>query len=283
MPALWHHRVLRERYRTLARRVLALSAPQHQRRVVRYSPNSIRRIRASLFIFFEWAVLARRAIVNPVECQVIAPEARIQHYPIEILTQIAHYFVAADAEPTAALMLYLIVFHLATVQEIRHLRIPEMISLTMRSPASSLVATAHLTLPRRQPSLGIVHAGRRPAGQLIFHQAAQAWLQPLLARFDARRAAIAGPRCASRYVFVSSRGRIRDVPVSSVFVWDAVRRATNSIVGYPCNPSTLRKTAAVYFADRVGAGILSRLGWEAQQAFAYSWMTREVLNPVNPL
>lgn len=62
-----------------------------------------------------------------------------------------------------------------------------------------------------------------------------------------------------------------------------VRRATRTIVGYPCNPNTLRKTAAVYFADRVGAGILSRLGWDAQQAFAYSWMTREVLNPIDPL
>jgi len=254
-----------------------------QRRVARYSPNSIRRIRASLFIFFEWAVLARRSIVNPVECQILAPEARIQHYPIETLPQIARNMVAADFGPTAALMLYLILFHLATVQEIRHLRIPEMISLTTRSTASSLMATTHLTLPRRQPSLGIVHPGRRPAGQIIFHEAAQPWLRPLLARFDACRAAVAGPRCASRYVFVSSRGRIRDVPVSSVFVWDTVRRATRSVVGYPCNPNTLRKTAAVYFADRVGAGILSRLGWDAQQAFAYSWMTREVLCPVDSL
>jgi hypothetical protein len=48
-------------------------------------------------------------------------------------------------------------------------------------------------------------------------------------------------------------------------------------------PSTLRKTAAVYFADRVGAGILSRLGWDTQQAFAYSWMTREILNPIDPM
>lgn len=176
-----------------------------QRRVARYSPNSIRRIRASLFMFFEWAVLARRSIVNPVECQIIAPEARIQHYPIEILTQIASNIVAADSEPNAALMLYLILFHLATVQEIRRLRVPEMISLTTRSTAFSLVATAHLTLPRRQPSLRIVHPGWRPAGQIIFHEAAQPWLPPLLARFDTRRAAITGPRCSSRYVFVSSR------------------------------------------------------------------------------
>ena len=152
-----------------------------------------------------------------------------------------------------------------------------------RLPDAQPRDAAHLTLPRRQPSLGIVHPGRRPAGQIILHEAAQPWLRSLLARFDACRAAIAGPRGANRYVFVSSRGRIRDVPVSSVFVWDTVRRATCSIVGFPCNPNTLRKTATVYFADRIGAGILSRLGLEAQQTFAYSWMTREVLNPVNPL
>lgn len=207
-----------------------------------------------MFIFFEWAVLARHSMANPVQCQVIAPEARIQHYPIEILTPIARYMVSTDAEPTAALMLYLIVFHLVTVQEIRHLRIPEIISLTTRSGVSSVANSTRFTLPPRRPSFGIVHAGRRPAGQIIFHDAAQPWLRPLLMRLDAHRTEIAGPQCASRYVFVSPRGRTRDVPVSPVFVWGTVRRATQYIVGYSCNPNTLRKTAAVNSADRVGLG-----------------------------
>ena len=58
-------------------------------------------------------------------------------------------------------------------------------------------------------------------------------------------------------------------------------RSTRVIVGYPCNAKMLRKTAAVYFADQVGAGILNRMGWEAQQAFAYTWVTRELLDPSN--
>jgi hypothetical protein len=240
-------------------------------------------VRASLFVFFQWAVLARRSIMNPVQCKVITPEARIRHYPTEILSKVARYIVAADADPTAALMFYLIIFHLATVQEIRHFRLPEVISLTKKSAEFNLFETSTFVLPRRQPSLGVVHVGRRPAGQLVLHDAAEPWLRPLLARFDARRRAIAGPRCTSRYVFVSPRGSIRDLPVSPVAVWDTVRQASLTVVGYSCNPSTLRKTAAVYFADRVGAGILSRMGWEAQQAFAYTWMTREVLNPVDPL
>lgn len=253
------------------------------RRVLRYSPNSIRRIRASLFIFFQWATLARRSVANPVQCKVLKPEARIQHYPTEILPKIARYIVAADADPTAALMLYLIIFHLATVYEVRHLRVPETISLTRRVPESNISGATHFILPRRQPSLGIVHVGRRPTGQLPLHDAAVPWLRPLLVRFEVRRLAVAGTRCTSRYVFVSPRGSIRDLPISPTIVWQAVTDASRSVVGYPCNPRTLRKTAAVYFADRIGAGILSRMGWEAQQAFAYTWMTREVLNPIDPL
>jgi hypothetical protein len=53
-------------------------------------------------------------------------------------------------------------------------------------------------------------------------------------------------------------------------------------LGVACNPNTLRKTAAIYFADRVGAGVLNQMGWEAQQAFAYTWVTRELLDPHRP-
>jgi hypothetical protein len=54
------------------------------------------------------------------------------------------------------------------------------------------------------------------------------------------------------------------------------------MIGMPCNPNTLRKTAAIYMADRVGPGMLSSLGLEAQQAFAYSWHTRELITPSDP-
>jgi hypothetical protein len=79
--------------------------------------------------------------------------------------------------------------------------------------------------------------------------------------------------------FCCTGGARRDLPVGPVWVWKRIRESTLSITGVACNASTLRKTAAIYMADRVGAGVLSRMGFEAQQAFAYSWVTREVLTP----
>lgn len=90
-----------------------------------------------------------------------------------------------------------------------------------------------------------------------------------------------GGRDAGARRRLECRGAVHDVPVCPVWVWQHVRLATRLIVGHACNPNSLRKTAAVYFADHVGAGILNRVGWEAQQAFAYTWTTREIVEPAH--
>lgn len=249
-----------------------------QCRVQRYAQNTIRRLRASVFMFFEWTKLVRRTMLNPVQQKVAVPEPTVQHYAPEVLQALAHFIVSSDSDPTAALLLYFIVFHLTTVHELRYLRLPMVISFDTKEVIASIASTPVLTLPKRQASVGIVHPGRA-GGHIRFHHTAQLWLQPLLVRFERQRVAVIGSQGRSRYVFVTARSRIRNVPVSHAWVWDKVMRSTRAIVGYPCNAKMLRKTAAVYFADRVGAGILSRMGWEAQQAFAYTWVTRELLDP----
>jgi site-specific recombinase XerD len=244
----------------------------------RYSQNHIRRIRASLFTFFEWAVLAKRAMINPVQRKVAAPHPRIEHYSPEILRQICDYIPAPDADPIAALLLYLIIFHLTTVKELRELRIPASISLDSRRNTSDLAACTFLILPKREPSLGIIHRGR-PGGRINFHHQAESWLRPLLTRFEDKRTAMLHRRSKNQYLFVASRGLVHDTPVGHVWIWSAVKRITYSILGYSCDPNTLRKTAAIYFADRVGAGILSRMGWHPVQAFAYTWVPRLLRQP----
>lgn len=252
--------------------------PRSLRRTPRYAQNHIRRIRASLFIFFEWAVLAKRAMINPVQRKVAAPQPKIEHYAPEVLRHICQFIVDPNADPTAALLLYFIVFHLTTAHELRHLRIPTAISLDSKRISTTLSASRFLLLPKRQASLGITHPGR-PEGRLDFHPQAQSWLQPLLERYEAQRATILGERGKSQYLFVSLRSSIRNAPVSHLWVWTRVKLITHSILGYPCDPSTLRKTAAIYFADRVGSGVLSRMGWDPQQAFAYTWMPRLLRQP----
>ena len=246
----------------------------------RLAYNSIRRVRASLFIFFERAKLVRRCSHNPVRQRIPALEPRIQHYAPEILRDIGRFIVEPASDPTAALLLYFITFHLTTVQELRYLRLPTVVSFATGKPFAGLAHPSALTLPRRQASLGITHPGR-PGGGIDFHQAARHWLAPLLARFEVKRASTIGPRGRSRYVFATARGSFRDVPVSPAWIWQQVTHNTRLLLGVACNPNTLRKTAAVYFADRVGAGVLNQMGWEAQQAFTYTWATRELIDPSN--
>jgi hypothetical protein len=248
------------------------------RRVPYYRQNTVRQHGATLSTFFDWAKLARRAMTNPVVSKIAAPDPKIQHHPPEVLQQIGRFIAADDADPIAAVMLYLIVFHLATVQELRYLRLPTVISLATRQNTFHLSTETSLALPKRQASLGIMHPGR-PGDVIRFHRSAQPWLARLLGRFEHERTAIIGPHGKARYVFASRRGALRDTPVCPVWIWQRIRESTLSITGVACNANTLRKTAAIYIADRVGAGVLSSMGFEAQQAFAYSWVTREVLTP----
>ncbi len=110
----------------------------------------IRRIRASLFIFFEWAVLAKRAMINPVQRKVAVPQPKIEHYAPEVLRHICQFIVDPNADPTAALLLYFIVFHLTTAHELRHLCIPTAISLDSKRISTTLSASRFLLLPKRQ-------------------------------------------------------------------------------------------------------------------------------------
>ena len=50
--------------------------------------------------------------------------------------------------------------------------------------------------------------------------------------------------------------------MSAVWIWQKIRASTHSITGVACNANTLRKTAAIYIAERVGAGVLNQ-GFQA--------------------
>jgi hypothetical protein len=113
---------------------------------------------------------------------------------------------------------------------------------------------------------------------LNFPPSAEGWLKPLLVRFESQRRQIVGT-VKNAYLLVG-RGRARhNTPVRKMFVWRIVRRASLRVLGVACNPSMLRKTAGVLFADRVGGGVLRWMGWHDKQAFAYTWAMREMIHP----
>jgi hypothetical protein len=121
----------------------------------------------------------------------------------------------------------------------------------------------------------------RPQSRLEFPAQAASWLKPLLKRFEQQRQQeVKNPK--NRYLLITNHTVHHDTCVGNVFVWKTIQNASSRVLGAACNPNTLRKTAAVMFADRAGAGILRWMGWDEQQAFAYTWAAREMIRPQEP-
>src|SRR5207249_1624075 len=103
------------------------------------------------------------------------------------------------------------------------------------------------------------------------------FLKPLLTRFELQRAKlIKNPK--NRYVFISAgvHGTHRHpAPMSRDFLIQKIHGVTYCLVGFPCNPRTLRQTAGLLYADRAGGSILQMMGWKGQQAYKYLSAPRE--------
>jgi hypothetical protein len=246
-------------------------------KVPRYSQNTVRNHRGTLVTFFDWAKLERLCLTNPVQRRVPALPPRIQHYDTETVKRLCAYIVSPDADPVEALLLYLILFHALTVQELRSAQLPNIVALRDAIPDPSLGDAYYIVIPQPPPSLGDKRPGR-PDPQLVFPAQAAEWLQPLLNRFEQHRKQVVQTE-RNRYLLVSRARPRHDAPVGHTYVWQIVRQATIRVLGAACSPNVLRKTGAVLCADKAGAGILRWMGWSDQQAFAYAWAPRETLFP----
>jgi len=121
----------------------------------------------------------------------------------------------------------------------------------------------------------------RPDVRRDFPPGTAGWLCHLLDRCERQRREIVR-KPANDFLFVSSASARRNMPVGNIFFWEIVQRASLRVLGAACNPNTLRKTVGVMFADKAGAGILRWMGWDDQQAFAYTWAGRETVHPRSP-
>lgn len=246
-------------------------------KVRRYAQNTIRGHHAALLVFFSWAKISQLVITNPLQRKTPAPRPTIKYYPLEILKQLCDYLVGPDADPTAALSLYLIIFHGLSVWELRHAQLPILHTIQADIPLPSLAEAYYVIVPRQAPSLGNRTPGR-PSPRLDFPLSAAQWLKPLLERFEQRRRQVV--RIPSNQYLLVAPGKARhNTPVGTVFVWGMIQQASRQVLGAACNPNTLRKSAGVLFADQVGPGVLQSMGWSDQQAFAYVWAEREMIQP----
>jgi len=243
----------------------------------RFAQNTVRSHRAKLFVFFDWLKMNHMVLSNPVRSKVPAPDPTIKHYSLDVIKQLCGYVRAPDADPTEALILYLVIFHALTVWELRHVMLPTFLPLRQDIPVLRLAESYYLIIPKPEPSLGERSPGR-PDIRLDFPVKAAPWLKPLLSRFERQRQSMA-PNPKNRYLFINPKTRQRNAPVSHTQIWSIMHRASGRVLGASCNPNTLRKTAGIMFADRAGADILRWMGWEDQQAFAYAWVPREEVQP----
>ncbi len=243
----------------------------------RYVQNTIRSHRARLFVFFDWLKINRMVIANPVQRKTAAPEPTIRHYAPEVIRQLIAYIATPDADPVEAVMLYLIIFHALSVWELRHAVLPTVLALRQDVAVPTLAEAYYVIVPKPAPTRGDRSPGR-PDVRLDFPAKAAPWLKPLLARFERQRQQMARDS-KNRSLFVTPKLVRHNTVVSHFFIWKVVQQASLRVLGAACNPNALRKTAGVMFADRAGAGVLHWMGWDDQQAFAYTWASREVVHP----
>lgn len=243
----------------------------------RYAQNTVRHHRAGLCVFFDWLKINRMVIANPVQRKTAAPEPTIRHYPPEVIKQLIAFITTPDADPVEAVMLYLIIFHALSVWELRHAALPTILPLRQEIATPTLAEAYYVNVPKPAPTRGDRSPGR-PDVRLDFPAKAAPWLKPLLLRFERQRQQLVGD-ANNRYLFVTPKWARHNTVVSHCFIWNVVRQASLYVLGAACNPNALRKTSGVMFADRAGAGVLRWMGWDEQQAFAYTWAARELVLP----
>ena len=244
---------------------------------MRYAQNTLRQHHAKLLVFFDWAKLNRLVVANPVQRRISTPVPTITHYPLDVVRKLAGYVASPEADPVEALVLYLILFHALSVWELRHTKVPTFLALHEGIATPNLAEAYYVIVPAPEPSLGDRSPGR-PDARLDFREKAAPWLKPLLERFDLYRRQKVGS-ASSQLLLVNNSRLHHETPVSHYYIWQLVRTATLHVLGATCSPNTLRKTAGVMLADRVGPGILARMGWDDHQAFAYTWASRDTILP----
>ena len=185
--------------------------------------------------------------------------------------------VAPDADPEEALVLYLIIFHLLTVTELRNAKIPSLAAETPLGDRDRAKDFEYLLLPVRERSRGR-HARRRDGPIMRYPKEAAHWLRPLLERYFEKRSRGRD----SEYLFVGQfRPSRNTTPVDPRHIYELVYQASLRVLNGTINPRDLRSTVAAIRADmskRRGA-ILTKLGYSSERATRFNYLETFLLTP----
>jgi hypothetical protein len=231
--------------------------------------------RNCLKVFFDWMVIEGRIPSNPVKIKYSTRKPQVSYYPPEVVKPLCEYMTSPDAEPTEALILYLIIFHGLSGDELRRALIPSEISKAEHR--TTLADAYHLLVPA-PPISCHNHSPGQPGQRVGFLPECAGWLKPLLERFEQQRQLNLSSE-SNPYLLVAAIRKKHNVPVGRCFVRLTVRRASLRILNAICLPRLLRMTSAVMIVQRGGAGCLMLMAREGQQAFVYSWAPRRIVHP----
>lgn len=232
-------------------------------------------VRSCLKVFFDWMLSERIISSNPVQIKYAIGSNRIPHYPIEVIKPLCIYIFSSNADPTEALILYLILFHGLSGDELRRALIPTKVGNDTNVPMLSDEYFLHV--PARPTSCNN-HSFGRSKQRINFPLEFVEWLRPLLERFEIQRQQGLSSS-SNQYLLVAPNRKKHNVPVSRNFVRLVVRRTSLRLLGAVCLPRILRMTSAVMTVQRGGAGCLMLMSWSGQRAFVYSWAQRKIVHP----
>ncbi|MGO9432968.1 MAG: hypothetical protein ACLP00_01580, partial [Terracidiphilus sp.] len=236
-------------------------------KVPKKNPNTIRGVRASLVVFFDWACRARLIPANPVLIELPSPKRQIQHCSVDELESLYVFVMDRNNDPAEALALYLTISHVFAAWELQEVKLP---------PGDRDLAEVYgLTAPRRRVSLGR-HSGGRALADVSFLESARPWLTDLLRRFQAQRSRVLRGK-KNDYLFVAPGTNHNNVHVSLAFISSLVQRASKQALGYDTPQKLLRKTGALVVAVNAGPEYLKQLGYSEHQAVEFLEADRELI------
>lgn len=266
-------------------------------RVKHLARNSRITIVSRLRVFFDWALLHGVVTHNPVgnreltsgpraftvtdeRGKSIEVAASIRRYDDNLVQRVCAYIVSPGADPTEAIIYYLVIFHLLEVTELRNLKIPSLVSVEDSIKDShDNPDYQYLLLPPTKLSRG--RRSSRRSGQVIrFPPKVLPWLAPLLERFyEQRENQIKALN--NEYFLVAGKRSRHNKPVTRTYVFRLVQRGSRRLLDGAINLSSLRQTAAAIFSDRSNrrSAVLTRMGYSARWATRFNYLETFSLKP----
>lgn len=267
--------------------------------VRRLSRGSTVVIISRLRVFFDWAYLQGLVASNPVQSikgtskaitfnlsngrgKTVEVAKSIRRYDDSVLQKFCEYLVAVNAEPEEALILYLVIFHLLTLNQLRNLRIPSLLNNRFSNSTPGDVENyQYLVLPSTKPSRGKRSSNR--AKKIKFFQKALSCLVPLLERYYKKRNNLGKARHCEYLIATVSSAR-HNKPVSDTYVRTILKRASLNLLGGTVAISDLRQTAAAVISQRSKrrSAVLIPLGYSEKWATRFNYLEAFPLTPRPP-